>query len=130
LVNVDAWGEGLAAEGSMQGGVLRVRIRNASARGQSAHGGAFVQWDAGIDATTYSRVGIELRVNKGIEHRVEIKVETPEGKKPQTINQALSRFGREGEWLKVGVDLEGGDPRLRERVGRVVFMTTSADLPR
>jgi hypothetical protein len=130
LVDVHAWDEGLSAEGSVQAGVVRVRIRNDSAHAQGDYGGVWVQRDPGFDATSYRRLGIELRVNKGIEHRVEIRAETPDAKKPQSVNLALSKLGREGEWLKVGVDLEGSDPRLRERVGRVVFMTTSADLPR
>jgi nucleoside phosphorylase/tetratricopeptide (TPR) repeat protein len=130
LRNVVNWDLGLSAEGRMQG-ALRVRIHNASSGKKDAWGGIFLQQDPGFDATSYRRLGIELRVNKGIDHRVEIKLETPDGKKQHQVFLApLSKFGREGEWLKVGVDIDRCDRRILEQVGRVELQTASADLPR
>jgi len=132
MQHFDTWDEGISAVARMRSGVLHVQLRNASARQKkNGHGGAWFQNDAGFDATSYRRLQVDLRVNKGIEHAVWISVATPGGRPEHDLfSDSLRKFGREGEWLKVDLDLESCDADVRAHIGQVTFCMTPASLPR
>jgi nucleoside phosphorylase len=131
MQHFDRWDEGISAEARMQAGALHVRIRNASTRKQDAHGGVWFQNDAGFDATSYRRLAVDIRVNKGIEHAVGIDLATPGGDHEQKLFwDLLSKFGREGEWLKVEIDLESCPANIRAHIGQVTFWAAPSSLPR
>jgi nucleoside phosphorylase len=127
--NFKTWDSGIRTKGRLEKGSLRMTLRNDFA-GIPNESGLWLHNEVGFDASAYRRLGIELRVIKGLNHRIQIKLETRDGKNKFTIFHAsLGTFGRENEWLKAGVDLGPCDRNILEKIGRVVFAVDATDLP-
>lgn len=129
--SLKSWGDAIAGNGQEEGSGFRVRLRHTSG-GEGEDGGVWLQSGRRVDATSYSRLGFELRVRGGAQHGMEIKLETLDGTKQHRVFEgALRELGvDDGAWHRVSMSLAGVDAEIVGEVGRVVFATTSAKLPR